>query len=289
MTLIIILIAMAVEHYVGVVDEFRRFDWFTQYTHWLENKLGQYRGWNSTGGVIITLTGPLFLIWLLDLLLFQFFFPLSWLLALFILLYCLGPKYLDPLLDEYINALEEGAFAKANELESELLKDDRQAQADDQHMIESILVEANKRLFAVIFWFTILGPFGALLYRCTEQLRLGQMDIHGNFSDAARDLYDILNWPTARLLALANALSGNLVDAIEAWRETERDSLQVNEVVIKATGLGALQYSPRTPLGDESEQSETCYWMGALRGLLNRTLVIWLTVLGLITLAGWIG
>ncbi len=84
-------------------------------------------------------------------------------------------------------------------------------------------------------------------------------------------------------------MSGNLVDAVDAWRETERESFHVNEEVIKASGLGALQYRPGLSSIDDSIENERYYWMQSLQGLLNRTLFIWLTVVGLISLAGWIG
>jgi AmpE protein len=90
-------------------------------------------------------------------------------------------------------------------------------------------------------------------------------------------------------LALGNALSGHLVDAFEAWGENEQKSLQVNEAVIKASGLGALQYQPQSSADNEALSEDNSYWIRMTQGLLNRTLIVWLIVLGLMTLAGWLG
>lgn len=289
MTLIILLIGLLVEHFAGVSDDIRRLDWFNQYVHWLENRLAQYKIWNGATGIIITLSGPLLIILLIDYVLLSLFMPLSLLFALAILLYSLGPKYLHPQLDDYIDALEAGDEARAEELAVEFLAKDDTSQQNEQGILENIFVQANERLFGVLFWFLVLGPFGALFYRLASLLRLEQMEIHGDYPDASRDLYNILNWPTARLLALGNALSGNLVDAFEAWGENEKNSLQVNEAVIKASGLGALQYRPQSSNADDTLAEDSGYWFRMVQGLLNRTLIVWLIVLGLMTLAGWLG
>jgi membrane protein required for beta-lactamase induction len=288
MTLIIILIALVVEQFVGVTADFRQFNWFEKYLQWLENKIGQHKIWNGAFGVIITLGGPLIFLWLITGILENISLLFSFLFALAVLLYSFGTNFLNPELDDYIKALEENDKAKINKLEEELFQSGDSGEKE-KLFIEKVLINTNERLFGVLFWFLVLGLFGALLYRLAIQLRLQQSDIHGSYSDSVRDLCNILNWPVARLLALGNALSGNLVDAIDAWHESERDSFQANEEVIKASGLGALQYRPGLSSIDDSIENERYYWMQSLQGLLNRTIIIWLTVVGLISLAGWIG
>jgi hypothetical protein len=77
------------------------------------------------------------------------------------------------------------------------------------------------------------------------------------------------------------------VDAMEAWRDSEKQSLAVNEEVICASGLGALSYQKQENVDDESVLNDRIYWLRAVQGLLNRTLLAWLTVLGIMTLSGW--
>ncbi len=290
MTLIIILIAMLFEHFVGIADDIRRFGWFEQYVLWLENRYAHYKSWNGPTGVIASLILPLLLVILIDIILAKYFLPAGFLFALAILTYSLGPAYLDPILDDYINAIDNNDADKIDELTIKLVESSTDSdQLDEQQIIEDIMIQANDRLFAVLFWFLLLGPVGAILYRLASQLRMQHQDIHGSYSDSARDLYNILNWPSARLFSIGSALSGNLVDAIEAWREVERDSLQVNEQVIKASGMGALHYRPKLSPDDEELPGGDSYWFRSVQGLVNRTLIIWLTALGLMTIAGWMG
>jgi len=287
MTLIIILIAMAVEHFISVSDEMRRLGWFEYYQHWVENHLAHYKIWNGAGGVICTLLLPLLLVIIIDSTLRELFLPLGLLFALSVLLYTLGPKYLNAELDDYIDALEKGNKDEAEILASEFVSSETSIK-QEQIIFENIFVQANERLFGVLFWFIVLGPFGALFYRLAILLRIQQSDIHGNYADAARDLCDILNWPSARLLALGFALSGDLVDAIEAWRKVERQFLSANEDVIKACGLGSLSYQHPDATDVELSLEDHHYWIRSLQGLLNRTLLVWLSVLGLMTLSGWL-
>src|SRR3972149_1596582 len=84
-------------------------------------------------------------------------------------------------------------------------------------------------------------------------------------------------------------MTGNMVDAMEAWREAEKQSLSVNDDVICAGGLGALSYRQQEDAADdEFVLQDKIYWLHALQGLLNRTLLAWLTVLGIMTLSGWL-
>jgi AmpE protein len=270
-----------------VADSIRRFDWLEEYAQWLENRLAQYPLWNGAGGVVVTLGGPLIGLTLAGWVLTTLFYPLGLLFSLAILLYCLGPGYLNPQINAYINALKEDDESRIEEL-ARLFSYTGAAVPDEQDIIEGIIIRSNEKLFGVLFWFVVLGPFGAMLYRLTSVMWNRQFNIHGGFTDSVRDLHDILNWPTARLLALGNALSGSMVDAIEAWREVESQSLSVNDAVIRASGLGALNYHSLAEDDEDSTVDDRSYWIASVQGLLNRTLFIWLTVLGLMTIAGWL-
>lgn len=288
MTLIIILIGMAFEHFAGVDDKLRRFARFNDYVRWLENRLARHTVWNGAGGIVITLAGPLLLVALIAWVMSGLFFPLALLFSLAVLIYSLGPRYLNPQLDELIDAMEQGDRERIKELIS-AFSDNDDAFQNDQELLENILIEANARLFGVLFWFIVLGPFGAMLYRLACILRCQQSDIHGHYAESAQDLYNILNWLPARLFTLGNAVTGNMVDAMEAWREVEKQSLSVNDDVICAGGLGALSYPQQeSAADDESVLHDKIYWLHALQGLLNRTLLAWLTVLGIMTLSGWL-
>ena len=289
MTLIIILLGLLVEHFVGVTEKARRLDWIINYQLWLENRLAMYPFWGGPVGLIITVALPLCLLLVVDYLLIKLFWPLELFFAFIVFIYSLGPRYLNPELDSYIEAIEAENNETADSIAMDIIGPTYDEHPGEQAVIENILLQANDRLFAVLFWFLILGPFGALLYRFVSVIRDRFADIHGGYADTARDLFNILNWPAARLLAVGNALAGNLVEAIDAWFENETGSLENNEVIIKASGLGALQYNPDYEPAEATTPEDNSYWIRATQGLLNRTLIIWLIVLGIMTIAGKLG
>ncbi len=286
MTLIVLLCGLALEYFLGALDDIRQLTWFSQYSDWLENKLVQSSYWNSTVGVILTLAGPLILILLIDYSLSELFFPLSYLFALAVLLNSFGPVFLDQSLDAYVEALDAEDDVQARHYAGELCNSVAapDPEKDEQEIIGNIFIEANERLYGVIFWFIILGPFGAMLYRLVNILKFKYQDVHGTYADSVRHLNHILNWPSIRLFGLGNALAGNMIEAMEAWRVNEDNSLTVNETVLISSGFGALHYRPGTDR--QEDDLDRSYWIRATQGLINRTLIVWLTVLGIMTIAG---
>jgi len=123
-----------------------------------------------------------------------------------------------------------------------------------------------------------------MLYRLANILKTKYQDIHGDYADSAKQLSSILNWPSIRLFALGNALAGNMIEAMEAWRVNEDSSFDANEAVLIASGLGAVHYRPET--NTEEGKVDRSYWIRAAQGLINRTLIVWLTALGIMTIAG---
>lgn len=286
MTLIILLCGLGLEYYLGALDDIRQLTWFRRYSDFLENKLVQSMYWNSAAGVILTLAGPLILILLIDYSLSELFFPLSYLFALAVLLNSFGPVFLDQSLDGYVKALDAEDDVQARHFAGELCNSIAapDPNKDEQEIIGSIFVEANERLYAVIFWFIVLGPFGAMLYRLVNILKFKYQDVHGTYADSVRHLNKLLDWPSARLFALGNALAGNMIEAMEAWRVNEENSFNVNETVLISSGFGALHYRPGT--NTQEDDLDRSYWIRATQGLINRTLIVWLTVLGIMTIVG---
>jgi AmpE protein len=285
MTLIVILIGMAIEHFIGVADEIRRLAWFDGYANWLERQYAGKNFWDGPAGVIATLAGPLLLVLFLEWIFTALFYPAVMIFYLLVLLYCLGPRYLNPQLDEYIEAVRTRDNDVAEGLVRGFAVFDDELPQSRAVIVSNIFLAANQRLFGVLFWFILLGPFGALLYRLSCMLWNRQYEIHGSYSDATRHLYNILNWPTARLLAFSYALTGNMVRAVDAWREAESSSFSVNEQVMLGTGIAALDQD----LEEDSPDEDYLELLHSLQGLLNRALLLWLSVLGIMTLSGWLG
>lgn len=299
MILIAILLALVVEYQAAGLDHIRRFEWFAAYVRWLENRLSGHRWWRGAAGVLAILVPLLLAVALLTQWLHGVSPVLSLLFAACVLVGCLGPRSLKRELSECSELLARGELNSARPI---LVRLAHPAGGDDpsqDDILAGILVRACDRLLGVLFWFVVLGPLGALWYRLAEELYARYGEIRGGFADAVRRLHQLLNWPVARLGAAGYALAGSLVDAIEGWRSAEAVSLAVNEAVLRASGLGALQYHQpqsrlKEPAPDETVDpgypvEDLRDWLAAAHGLVNRMLFIWLTILGLMTLGYWIG
>ena len=86
------------------------------------------------------------------------------LLAITVLFFSLGPNDIGEDVDEYCAAIERDDEEAVRQASRALIEGDVPAEARARiHAVESaVLVQANNRLFAVIFWFVALGPLGPL-------------------------------------------------------------------------------------------------------------------------------
>lgn len=130
--------------------------------------------------------------------------------------------------------------------------------------IESNIENGADAIFATLFWFMLLGGFGALLHRFSNTLDAmwGYRTARFNhFGRAAARLDDVLNFIPARLVAFSYALLGNTRQAFTAWRSQAPLWDSPNAGPVMAAGAGALnltlggnavyhgQVEVRTPLG----------------------------------------
>ena len=123
-------------------------------------------------------------------------------------------------------------------------------------------MQANNRLFAVIFWFMSArapGPLGVGLprdgpdspARGVHAPRVRKSDVSAaRIRDAAVTLHGWLAWIPARLTAVGYATAGNFDDAIAALRApTEQATRQLsehNEHLLARVGVAALALQRRS-------------------------------------------
>lgn len=280
MTLISIVLGLALVSFLGPLDRFRDYSWFDRYSNWLEMRCNRYASWDGPAGVVLTLALPLALLLFLADWLGEMSVLFPWLIAMAVFTYSLGPdpnRYFDSLLAIVADNDEAGL----KDLLRELGLDPEHS--DNSRIARTLLLHAHANLFGIIFWFIILGMTGALLFALTGVMYQRYRDIHGGFARSVADLRSVLMWPSARLLALGFALSGSLEDALNGWRSVQGATLECSEEIIAAAGLGAMQF--RTEQDEEQNFSNQLY---GLQAMINRTLIIWLTMLGLMTIANWL-
>ena len=198
-----------------------------------------------------------------------------------------------------------------------------------RHVLEYSLLAAHRHVFGVFFWFVALstlglGPAGAVLYRLAEfagrywayRSRVTGTPTHDRLMDLSQTLFGWLDHVPARMTAFGFAVVGNFEDAVDAWRRHAVLWLRPNEGTILSAASGALgvrlggQAAPvaadgardvsRTlnqgdsPSLIEAEGSTqgTPPSMAHLRsvvGLIWRSVVLWMLLLALLSLANLIG
>jgi adenosylcobinamide-phosphate synthase len=194
-----------------------------------------------------------------------------------------------------------------------------------RHVIEHALLAAHRHVFGVFFWFVLLstlglGPLGAVLYRMAEfasrywtypSKALG-VPANDRLMRVSQRMFALMDHLPARLTAFGFAVVGNFEEAINNWR---RDSVlwrHLNEGVILAAAAGAVgvqlggdaapgvtpersrtfEAGPTDTPGADGSTGGVPPQMGHLRsvvGLVWRSVVLWMLLVALLTLANLIG
>jgi len=136
-------------------------------------------------------------------------------LAVVVLFFSLGPKDIGEDVDEYCRAIEADDEERILNTSKALIETDVLTDPLERiHKVEeSVCVQANNRLFAVIFWFVLFGPYGPLgawAYRVTDLIRRRAVfntsrdatDANADVLQASVMLHGWLAWIPARLTAI---------------------------------------------------------------------------------------
>ncbi len=294
MSLLTILFSLAVERYVDALDQIRSYNWIISFSNWVKDKFSASEFWNDTLGLIVIILLPVFLCALLYSQFYNALGLLGFLFSLAVLVYCMGPKRIHHTAHLYIDAGEhedeQGLKTYASELLGPVLPDDQQE--INRKVCEKLLVSTNENLLGVFFWFALLGPMGALMFRITsvlyyqsEQQSEEETADYTEFNNSTRLLYAILLWLPAQLTTLAFAITGSFIDTLHEWKSRiHHDYLnpKESEDTLFHSGMKSLQMDPET-------QQFNLDTVHDILALCWRSIILWITALALLTLAGWAG
>jgi adenosylcobinamide-phosphate synthase len=182
-----------------------------------------------------------------------------------------------------------------------------------RHVIEHSVLAAHRHVFGVLFWFSVLtafgfGPAGAVMYRLSEfvnrywqhQSKTHFQPVSAALQGAATRAWAVIDWLPARITALGFAVVGSFEEAIDAWRAYGQRAQSSNDGVILAATSGAVNVrlaesrmrpadaavdGAPTPNRQEPELAH----LRSIVGLVWRSVVMWMLLLALLTLARLLG
>jgi membrane protein required for beta-lactamase induction len=280
MALISIIIGLLFDRAFRHLHDLRDLSWFEYYS----NAVTRFIKANGVVQMIAILLFPVMVIATIQLLLSDFLLELPYLLfSVLVFAYCLGPACLSSDIEYYLDARRLGDEDEALHYAGALTERAASTAPDQQtsDVTRAILHVANERIFAVIFWFVIIGPAGAILYRLTTNLSK-QEGLNDSLSAVAILFQAVLTWVPTRMLAIGYALTGHFDGALQAYRNRpyESDLALENYDVLVNTGMGALR---------DQEATDEISSIISARNLVMRSILIWIAVLALLTLGGWLG
>lgn len=292
-TLIAVVVALSLGHGVPSLAELRGFDWLGRWARWLHAQLASTRLWRGGWALLPLLGLPVAVLllvqtaiagWLFGLLGFAF--------AVAVLFYCWGPRDLDVDVEAVIEASDAQARRHAAQA---LWPHGRAANLEGPLLVEAVFRGALRRWFGVLLWFLLLGPAGALLYRLTAlaaESEYGQ-SLEPGIAGAAGDLLRILDWPAAQLMTLGLALVGNFDAVFNAWREWHAGGWRLETGFLDAAARASVACELAEQAEEDIEAGEVVPVPALLElrdamSLVWRILLVWLAVLALFVLAGWV-
>ena len=293
-TLVAVVLALVLGHVAPtLVAAFRQYAWYGAWLRWLGERSGGAGVWQARFGIALAIVPVLLVVTALQWMLDSPLYGLPGLLFdIVVLVYAWGPRDLDVDVEAVIDAHDAPTRRAAI---ARLGLTGEAAALDGPALVEAVFVNAMQRWFGVLFWFLLLGPVGAVLYR------LSVLATQGEWASAlpeenrlgARAVKTALDWPVAQLMTLAMALVGNFDTVFTAWREAGGTRLRLD------TGfLGyAARASVRCELAEEAEEYAEEGMVQAMRelpelrdamSLVWRILLLWLALLAVFVIGGWV-
>jgi len=292
MTLLAVIMALIIEKLVPSLLQFRRYDWINHFQAWVSQTTKRIEKWNDTYNLAIVTLVPVLLVALIHYELFRAGALLGFLFGVIVLVYTLGPKgiFLFVQQAEELNQHQDSSSLRA--IATDLINDELPEKESEicQRVKKELLIRNNVAITAVFFWFAVLGPMGAILYRISHRLFSARNeDESHDFAQASEILFAILNWIPTHLTALSYAITGSFVDALQYWHSHRIEnkiqshlSTEAQDNFLITMGLGSLRLV-------EKQDEASMPGVIAVIALAKRSVILWLTVLAVLTLAGWAG
>lgn len=301
MNLLALILGLIIERVVTHLLHLREPRWMDRYFDWGLASVDRLNNWQGAlaAGAIIAI--PVLPVLLISVVVKPLLFSLIYLaFAIVVLIFSLGPRDLQEEVEEYCLARAKQDDAEAERVAKGLTEADLPLGKNQRALAveEAILVQANNRLFGVVFWFAVLGPVGAWLYRVSDLFRrrrafelnrLSHEEAKGASSEPILWWHGILAWIPARLQALGYALAGSFDGAIAGWRSYLAHDHHGLKFYLRTREMLAMIGRSSLEQVDDGESEAEDVRVATARGayrLVRRSLVVWVFGIAVLTLLG---
>lgn len=275
MVFIAILLALSLERFFDW-GHLRRWQWYDQYCQFIGRYVDRLNPALRLAAWILPLV---LLVGLIEYILSGWMYGfLRFLFDFLVLLYCFGPVNFWAQLYECLQAMQQGDPKLIEQRVKAAFPSIKapNSQALHQALIRAIFVDGHNRIFALVFWFAVLGPMGAALYRLTVS---ANNRASGDITPLSRKAVEILDWLPARVLGFLFALGGHFVKVLGQWQKYGFQGLGGSDTLIAETGVAALDLPANKALPENGDVEKLA------TQLFDRALIIMLVISAVLVLA----
>lgn len=272
MTVIVVLAGLLISHFLTAVGQWRNFDWLLWPVRRLRRRFPEQAWLPMASVMVVSLAISVAAIWVVTALAGI----VGWMaLGLVVFVYTLGPRDLDR---DVAVLLERDAPEDPSQPPEAARAMRLHLDEEGKEAAAAVFHGGLSRWFGIIFWFVVLGVAGAVLYRTTRKaLQMDELDReHLEWLSRLRIVLDL---PVLFLMVVSMALCGDLDRVYRVWRDSrgEMPAWMITPAILDRV---AAVIAPAPAGFDE----------GLVVGhrMVWRVLVLWLVVMSLLLLAGWL-
>jgi AmpE protein len=275
MLFIVILLGLLLERTFNVSQHLYKLSLFDQY----QRKLHTLSGENGVIGLVLVVLPAVLLVWGVTLVFSPLFYHLAgFIIALIVFVLCLGAGNLRQQVDDCIRLVEQDKEEEAQAFVKEHFTCFPSAQGTAKQLVSVVFKESHERIFGLLFWFVLLGPVGAVLYRMMQKL-----SVYYHLQHEDKSIYQlaawctcVLDWIPVRLMALSFSLIGHFTAVFPVWLKSIGVKLSREYEFLVACGNAALSLTNDPAAIVAQSQLDAAF------SLVNRALLIWLVVIALL-------
>jgi AmpE protein len=287
-TVMAVVVTLLIGHAMPQVSSWRNFAWFERWLEFLQQQVFNKSAWQSPWGLLFSIALPAITVFLLT---YWASGLLAFMIALLTLIYTWGPRDLD--LD--VNAILSAKTLDEKEVTAKSLFEEGQTVSlEGPIVVAAVFENALTRWFAVLFWFLVLGPAGAIAYRLLylQVHHKHDLALPEGLQQAAQKTLTIAHCFPAHFMVFAMALAANFDKVVNVWREWyQNGGLRFDYSFLSQAATVSVASELADEVADADDGPASAPALLELRDAISlawRMLLLWLGVLAVFVLAGMV-